>query len=461
MKKIILILLQIFLLNNVFSSSSGVTSVFDIGLNVKEQSLGGAYVAGENDTSSVFYNSACLYTLNKIELQGAYIPLLQDTKYNYIAAGLPTIDYGVFGISLARITTDNIITRDFNGLETGKENQELTEIIVGWGKDFFIENFLVGFNIKIDNQKIGNLNDSAFGMDAGLFYNLLIDIDNKINIGLNVKNLIQPDIKLLDNADKLPRQFITGINYKRNIFDNLKAELFFDISYSTDTDFEHREGLEVNFFNMFFLRAGNNSYNIFSLGAGICVFNMFYADYGVFFLDFETQHRFSFKIKMGDDYIVLREQKQKLEMEKIEKKAKEIAAQELKEMKKKMEDIKKKAAKDEYFKALHYTNGLEAYNQGDLKLADIELQIVYNIDSNYLNIKYYNDMIKNLKKNKGETYDKNIIKLYQQGVEKYLAGDYEGAKKEWTKILKIDPYNKLAIDNIKEVNELLRSIQKE
>ncbi len=460
MKKIILVLMQIIFINTIYASS-GTTSVFDIGLCVRAQTLGGAFVAGENDTSYVFYNPACLYTLDKIELQGAYIPLLLDTKFNYMALGFPTIDFGVLGISLSRITTENILMRDLNGIETGRETHELTEIIAGWGKNFFINNFSAGFSIKIDNQKFGSLNDTAFGMNIGFFYNLLSDTDNKLNLGLNIKNIIQPDVKMLSRSDKLPRQFVAGINYERKIFNNIKAGLFIDASFSKDTDFEHNEGVELNFFNVFFLRAGNNSFNILSGGLGINILNMFYADYGVFFLDFETQHRFSFKIKIGEDFFSLRNQKEKMEMEKVERKAKEIAAKELEQMKKQMEQIKKREVKDEYFKALHYTNGLEAYNQGDLKLADIEFQTVYKLDSDYLNIKYYIDLINNLRKDKMETYDANIIKLYQQGVEKYLAGDYEGAKKEWNKILKIDPYNKLAIDNIKEVNEILRSMQRE
>ena len=35
-----------------------------------------------------------------------------------------------------------------------------------------------------------------------------------------------------------------------------------------------------------------------------------------------------------------------------------------------------------------------------------------------------------------------------------------GAKREWEKILAIDPYNRLALDNLKEVNSILLSIEK-
>lgn len=457
MKKIFFVFLFFLIYIISTASSGGVTSVFDIGLGVKSQTLGTAYISAQDDSTGIYFNPAILDSLNKIEIQGAYIPLIFDTNYNYFVLGFPTVDYGGFAFSFARITTENIITRDEKGVETGKISQELNEIIAGWGKEFFVSNLSAGFNIKIDNQKIGQLNDSSVGMDIGFFYKLQNEINDKLNLGFSLKNILQPQIKLLSTEDKFPRQFRFGINYERIFNSFLKTSLYFETVFSPEIDFEHKEGIEIGIFDIIFLRAGFNSYDIKSVGAGINIFDTLYIDYGMFLIDIETQHRFSFKLRFGESTTVAKEQKQKQEMAKIEAKAKEIVSKELENMKKQIDEIKKKAAKDEYFKALHYTNALEAYNEGNLQLAEIEFEVVYTIDNNYLNIKYYYDMVKNMIKGKPEIYDKNIIQLYQKGVEKYLAGDYEGAKDEWTKILKIDPYNKLAIDNIKEVNEILRN----
>jgi outer membrane protein assembly factor BamD (BamD/ComL family) len=82
------------------------------------------------------------------------------------------------------------------------------------------------------------------------------------------------------------------------------------------------------------------------------------------------------------------------------------------------------------------------------------------MDREYMSVAYYRGFIAGLIASKKQSnYSDEIVALYRDGVNKYLAQDYKGAKESWEKILKIDPYNRLAIENLKEVNPLIREVE--
>jgi len=241
----------------------------------------------------------------------------------------------------------------------------------------------------------------------------------------------------------------------------MSLSVFADGSVPVGTEFEFMTGAELGILDTFFIRGGYNSFGIISFGAGIAVMETYMLDYGFFMNDIEGQHRVSLKIRLGDNVSDLRARKEEIEMKKVEAKAKVMAAKELEDMRKSLDTIKKDSAKLEYFKASHYTKGLEAYYENDYKRAVLEFETVYRTDTNYLNTAYYVSMVKTiLRKSKEEMYSEAVLKLYKSGVDKYMNEDYKGAKSEWEKILDIDPYNKLALDNLKEVNSMLLGIEK-
>jgi tetratricopeptide (TPR) repeat protein len=335
------------------------------------------------------------------------------------------------------------------------------EVIAGYSNMLFIPELSAGFNIKFDRQQLAGFADSGFGCDAGLYYEKPLDTDDNISAGLNIKNLIEPSLNLAGSPDNLPRQALLGVSYSRLFGKELKTSFFLDGSVPLGSEFQYNAGMELAIFRTLFIRAGYNSYEISSLGAGLDLFDSVSVDYGFFMTGIDDQHRVSLRMRFGGNMSEARQNRDANENAKIEAKAKKMAAEELEKMKKSIEDLKKDASTKEYFKALHYTKGLEAYFDSDYKRSLAEFETVRNIDDNYLNTRTYLSMLRNiLSKSKQENYSDEILKLYRSGVEKYMKQDYKGAKADWEKILKIDPYNKLATDNLKEVNSLLRDIEK-
>jgi TolA-binding protein len=457
MNKLLLILAMFLVCTQSWASPAGVTSVFDIGNSVKAQSLGGAYTAGSGDSSSVYFNPAALDMIEKTEIQAAYIPLFFDTTYNYLCAAVPTMDAGTFGFSAAMINTDKIFFRDENGIKTGDTSQVLAEVIAGWGMGVLNDDLHAGFNIKLDYQSIKNYsNDLAFAMDMALFYRTINDSDQTLYTGLTLKNIIEPELKLGTVNDRIPRQLIAGASYIRPFSKDISASVNTDIVIPFGVDFDFKCGVELDFFKVLALRAGYSTFGIMSAGAGLTLFESVTLDYGLFFTQLDTQNRFSLKYVFGQNVVDSRKMKTELEEARIEKMAKSLAAKQLEQLRGNIDKMKDK----ERFKALHYTKGLESYFDGDLKRAYIEFSTVYEIDSSYMSVVYYTSYIKGaLDKTKQGNYSDEVVKLYRDGVALYLKQDYKGAKDKWESILKIDPYNRLAIENLKEVNPLLRDLE--
>jgi len=198
------------------------------------------------------------------------------------------------------------------------------------------------------------------------------------------------------------------------------------------------------------------------VGAGAEVADLGSVDYGFFITGLDIAHRVSVKARFGGSISQLRGEKEKIEREKIEKRARALASEELKALREKIDKMTGEAQKAEYFKASHYARGLENYYEGNLKMALLEFETVAQVDAGYMNTRYYAGLIKGiLGQGKEDLYSPEIIKLYKSGVSKYVAEDYKGAKQEWEAILKIDPYNRLAIENLKEVNSILRNLEEE
>ncbi|HDQ26050.1 MAG TPA: hypothetical protein ENN43_04810 [bacterium] len=443
-------------------ASAGVTSVFDIGLGVKAQSLGGAFTAAHDNSSSIYYNPASLATGDRIEAQAAYMPAFYDTVYNYIAISYPTVSFGAFGASFSMFSTGNIDFRDSHGLITSSEEQRLIEIIAAWGAGFLFDGLYGGLSVKINSQTMGEFGDSGFGVDAGALYRIMPGESEYLNAAFSVKNLLEPSIKLASDPAIMPRQFVVGAVYGRPIAEEITAAVYLDGLISADAPIEMRTGIEAGIFKIARLRLGYNTYSILSAGAGIAVLELGEVDYGLFISELGMQHRFSVRMRFGKSVIEARRNREVVEQEKIEKKARLLAAQELESLRGRIDKMAGEAQKEERFKALHYTRGLEAYYENELSRALAEFDTVRRAPggANYMNTAYYISVVENMLRRTGEeVYSEEILALYRAGVEKYVTEDYKGAKTEWEKILKIDPYNRLAAENLKEVNAILRNLE--
>jgi tetratricopeptide (TPR) repeat protein len=121
-------------------------------------------------------------------------------------------------------------------------------------------------------------------------------------------------------------------------------------------------------------------------------------------------------------------------------------------------NARQKLAADEAFKSERYALGLQLYADGDFEQALAEFETVARFDSGYLKVQEYIQLTK-AEMRDVTTYSPEILNLYFNGIDLFVQKKYEEAITEWNKILEIDPYNKLALRNIKEAKSRLRRLK--
>jgi len=114
--------------------------------------------------------------------------------------------------------------------------------------------------------------------------------------------------------------------------------------------------------------------------------------------------------------------------------------------------LKDKVTADEVFKSERYARGLQLFSDGEYAQALAEFEAVARFDPGYLKVQEYVGRAKAEQKDVS-SYSPEILGIYYAGIDLFVQKKYVEAVKEWEKILKIDPYNKLALRNIKEAKQ--------
>lgn len=120
--------------------------------------------------------------------------------------------------------------------------------------------------------------------------------------------------------------------------------------------------------------------------------------------------------------------------------------------------MKEQLTADETFKSDRYARGLQLYADGYYDEALLAFEEVARADPNYLKVQDYLQLTRAEMKDV-TTYSPEILALYYRGIDLFVQKKYGGAIVEWKKILAIDPYNKLALKNIKEAEDRLRKLR--
>lgn len=120
--------------------------------------------------------------------------------------------------------------------------------------------------------------------------------------------------------------------------------------------------------------------------------------------------------------------------------------------------LEQKIVADETFKSEKYAKALELYAAGEYEDALAELEAIARFDPNYLDVQDYINKAKAATKDV-RSYPPEIMNIYYRGIDLFVQKKYEEAIAEWQKILEIDPYNQLALRNIKEAEQRLRKLR--
>lgn len=483
---------------------AGTNNPFELGAGARALALSGAFVAVADDVSALFWNPGGLARIEQIEISAMHIELFFDTPYDFIGAAYPLLDWGTFALGAVRVGTEGIVMRNEQAglIGRGEGSLDRHEFLVGFGRKFPL-GFKVGMTVKLDQQRLLGDFASGVGLDIGLLYHLpgeqfaqlsgisAIDWNNLI-FGFTLQNVVGSQLRINEAVDVLPLNYKAGMAYQYEHRDTFNQRFLLTGSWEKSTWRAGRlaMGLEYSILDFAALRGGISSM-AWTVGAGIQYAGVG-LDYALSGEALGLSHRFSLAYRFGTSISEQRriraeqrqakidresEQRAQAAVEKtritMEKKLK-AAARRYRGEKKQMlakrkrliraernRQVKKAqaAVADEYFKALHYFQGIKDYLAKSYRAALVEFETVAKYDPDYLELKLY--LIRTRQRLRGMTHimAPDNLKLYYKGIDLYIENNFAEAIKVWEKILAGEPNNSLALRNIEEAQGRIAKLE--
>lgn len=500
--------------------TGGVESPFELGGSALALGLGGAIGAMSGNGEGFYENPAILATVQEHEIMTFHAPLFLDTLYDSIGYVNPIGANDSFGLAITRLGVSNILQTTNNIQAISTFSDEEYEGLLGYGFRLW-QGFDFGANVKYVFEQLGTYQGSGGGVDLGLLYHfsrIRADFSKmglgNITLGFSVSNLLQPQIKLFEQADNPARVYRPSFSYYYQ-FQGSQNDLWLTAEGEIPDSGANlvKAGLQFGWNKTIFLRAGFNGTGP-AAGAGLRFYD-FEFDYAYDQQDLGALSQFSLTYRFERYIDPLLAQKIDLLKWVARSYAKDNdfapaikawqnilrefpddteAPQAIldlqRERKIPVQDQLKLAqsamSQGDYNKALpfiakvlsldpdnpdakallnqvdkntlvstNYTRGIEAYSREDYALAIQYLGSVYGVDPDYRDVKsLFHDAQSHYLPL--ESMPKELTALYAQGVNYYLGGKYQKAIETWEQVLDKNPNNFLVRRNIEEAKNRLK-----
>ncbi|MFH1784755.1 MAG: type IX secretion system membrane protein PorP/SprF [bacterium] len=250
MKKGLILGLAVMMLTGYTTLSYGAFK--DSGWGTRPAGMGGAFVAIADDANSPMWNPAGISQIDWHEGSFMYAKLYTgldnvDMGLNYLSYAQPVSNIGHFGINWANFTTASLYKEDTIAITYARKISDI--VAAGINIKYLSNQYTLDSYAKDDPVFSDAKGKSVVTVDLGV----LVKATKKLNAGLSIKNLTQPDIGL-KSKDVVPMETKAGVSYKVN--DKVLTAL--DVT-SRDDDFNVHIGGESWFADdVIGIRAGGN-----------------------------------------------------------------------------------------------------------------------------------------------------------------------------------------------------------
>ncbi len=296
-----LILLLIFSLLLFAGSESriGTAGAQELLIPVGGQGIGlnGANVANIMGTEAIYWNPAGLAAGPRTEVMFSYMNWLADINLGYAAVGVKIGTSSALGFSFKSMGFGDIpvTTTEFPD-GTGESYSPQYMILGATYSRAMTDRINFGATLKLVNESIRQMRATGFVFDFGVQYR---DIMPGVDFGIALKSLgpnmsfdgediehhevvngtepgsLARPMKLVMQSFDMPVTFEIGLGYAHRITAEHALHVYGDFQNFNFGNDHYKTGLEYNFRDFFFLRAGylmtqNNDDNIYgpTLGAG-------------------------------------------------------------------------------------------------------------------------------------------------------------------------------------------------
>jgi hypothetical protein len=226
------------------------------GAGARALAMGGAFVGVADDASTMYWNPAGLGQIQRKEITALYAGLYENTSYGFIGYVNPINEkYGTIGCAVVDLESTGYQLRDTYNTNMGEGNESEMAGIISYGKllpiGYTDKPVYAGGSIKIVRQVIDSNSATSIGLDAGVLCKLF----KNLSIGLDIQNLVAPQLKLMEATDAYPLSITVGAGYR---LCNNNLLLVLDVNQTTNRDYQVHAGGEYCLFKMLTLRAGIN-----------------------------------------------------------------------------------------------------------------------------------------------------------------------------------------------------------
>lgn len=288
----------------VAADDAGLRSVFARGAGERALAMGGAYGALADDATAAFWNPAGLGLLEQTEFQASHTDLIGLGFYEqYGTLAVPSWRLGTFAVSLRRFGVDGIEGRDDRGgiTDPDLENVE-SELGFAYGRSLG-KAWSVGAAFKYQQQNVAGYTGNGLGLDVGVLARPFLaggatsPLLRSVRVGLTLRNIVEPDVRLLDEDVPDPTGLRLGTAFRVPLGERVHVLAAADLERTRDMDAQAHAGLELVLLDLLALRVGSND-GILAAGAGVrwrdLAVNYAFEEYEI-----DTVHRFGLGITFG------------------------------------------------------------------------------------------------------------------------------------------------------------------
>ncbi len=468
------LLLTVTMTASLSAGSYGTELPFVIGIGARASGMGLAYTSLAGDPSVQYFNPALLADARWKQFE-FFRTVLFDSKSLYHTASYvhPTLNYGTLGVSILRLDIGGIEERDTdNELLTDDMSNSQTRILIGYARRLHSRLF-AGFNLKVDNQSFGSSSGSGIGLDVGFASKQQRKNSRffkEIREGLAIQNIVEPTLKLDQERVPDPMRVVLGLSAVSEL-ENLTLVTSIDFVNPRFSPFSVRFGQELQLLNHFSLRAGlDDTTPTYGFGAR---YRAFMVDYAYRDEDLGGNHRISLSISFGASTDERRE-KSRRELER------HIGTEINREMERMERDQIKTALQraDSLFTLEEYDEAIESYEMAQYwdpendharaRVAEAKYRISFEAGRKFLQNRDYLQAIYHFRQahsyapedtasvsliraceqelSESRHRERLIDQLLRKAIDLYAEQRLRDALFGFEEILKIDPFNPLALE---------------
>ena len=280
------------------------------GPGAEAQAMGQAFTAIADDVTAIYYNPAGL-VVQPGAVHAEHTPVYDGGRYNFLGAHYPS-SIGSFGFGVIQYADSGIEGRQTLSDTPTDLSASQTAFFLPYA--FGWRDWSVGSSLKVIHYNLAGFTATGWGVDAGLmhasdFNDFLIFREPTLNLGLSIKNLIQPAITLVEDEEKIPTDYKGGVafssdifgRYNRdrnvNVYDHMTVSI--DMAKTPGQTLIPSCGAEYSFHGMFPIRLGYDQAVTGGIGYGGPK-HPFKIDYSFSLTGLGPQHRISLEYRFTD-----------------------------------------------------------------------------------------------------------------------------------------------------------------